>query len=111
MLFNQAKPVCKELTIKIIAKTTAGVRASTFTNTVRFLEEVLLLEIVQQDENKEVARLKLPSGEILEVYGPKNIWHPFTTAPDWEVIIADIRNTREKDEANVKPNLADDAEM
>jgi hypothetical protein len=100
MLFNQAKPVCKELTIKIIAKTTAGVRASTFTNTIRFLEEVLLLEVVHWDEDREFARFKLPSGELLEVFGPKNIWHPFTTPPDWEVIIADIRHEMGKNDAN-----------
>jgi hypothetical protein len=71
------------------------VRASTFSHAVRFLEEVLHLETVDRDEDMELARFKLPSGGILEVLGPKNIWHPFTTPPDWEVIIADIRHVME----------------
>jgi hypothetical protein len=30
----------------------------------------------------------------MEVFGTKNLWLPFTTPPDWEVIVADIRFTK-----------------
>lgn len=81
--------------MKRTSKTTAGIRAGTFSTTVRFLTEVLSLELICQDKEKEFAQFKLPSGQMLEVLGPKNIWHTFTTPPDWEVIVADIRHTKE----------------
>jgi hypothetical protein len=86
----------KEIVLKLTAKTTAGIRTSNFSNAVLFLTEVLHLEIVHEDKEKEFARFKLPSGQILEVFGTKNIWHPFTTPPDWEMIVADIRYMKEK---------------
>ena len=78
--------------MKLTTRTTAGIRTGCFSNTVLFLTEVLNLEIAHYDKEKEFAQFKLPSGEILEVFGSKNLWHPFTTPPDWEVIIADVRH-------------------
>jgi len=86
----------KEIVLKLTAKTTAGIRTSKFSNAVLFLTEILDLEITHHDKEKEFAQFKLPSGQILEVFGTKNIWHPFTTPPDWEMIVADIRYTKEK---------------
>lgn len=77
--------------MKPTARTTAGIRAGNFTDMVLFLTEVLGLEIVLNDQEKEFARFGLPSGQILEVFGPKQLWQPFTARPDWEVIVADIR--------------------
>ena len=78
--------------MKPASKTTAGIRTSNFANTVLFLTDVLKLEIAHDE--KEFAQFKLPSGQILEVFGSKNLWHPFTTPPDWEVILADIQHTK-----------------
>ena len=77
-------------------KTKVGIRTSNFSNAVIFLSEVLNLEMVRHDKERDFAQFNLPSGQILEVFGSKNIWHPFTTPPDWEVIIADIRCMKEK---------------
>lgn len=82
--------------MKLTTQTTAGIRTGCFSNTVLFLKEVLNLEIAQYDQEKECARFQLPSGEILEVFGSKHLWHPFTTSPAWEVIIADVRHGKEK---------------
>lgn len=82
--------------MKLTDKTTVGVRAGNFLNTVLFLTEVLNLEMVYHNKENEFAQFKLSSGKMVEVFGPKNIWHAFTTPPDWEVIIADIRHTEEK---------------
>ena len=82
--------------MKLTVKTTAGIRTSSFLNAVLFLTDVLRLEMIRYDQEKEFARFKLPSGQILEVFGSKNIWHPFTTPPDWEVIVADIRHRKEE---------------
>jgi hypothetical protein len=60
------------------------------------MTEVLKLEMIYYEREKEFARFKLPSGQIMEVVGSKSLWHPFTTPPDWEVIIADIRYMKEK---------------
>ena len=75
-------------------KTAAGMRTNCFSNTVLFLTEVLHLEIAHYEKEKEFVRFRLPSGEFLEVFGSKNLWHPFTDAPDWEVIIADVRHRK-----------------
>lgn len=78
--------------MELNTRTTAGIRTNCFSDTVLFLTEVLNLEIVHYDKENEFVQLKLPSGETLEVCGSKSLWHPFTTTPDWEVIIADVRN-------------------
>ena len=77
--------------MKPSSKTIAGVRTGNFSNAVLFLTEVLDLELVNHDKEKEIAKFQLPSGGTMEVFGPKHIWHPFSTPPDWEVIVADIR--------------------
>jgi len=80
--------------LKLTTKTTAGIRTGYFSNTVLFLIEILRLEIAHYDKEQEFVQFKLPSGEILEVFGSKSLWHCFTTTPDWEVIIADIRHRK-----------------
>jgi hypothetical protein len=82
--------------LKLTTQTTAGIRTGCFSNTVLFLKEVLNLEIAHYDQEKEFARFQFPSGEILEVFGSKHLWQPFTTSPAWEVIIADVRHRKEK---------------
>jgi hypothetical protein len=79
--------------LKLTSRTTAGIRTGHFSNTVLFLTEILNLEIAHYEKEKEFAQFKLPSGQMLEVFGSKNLWHPFTTPPDWEVILADIQRT------------------
>ena len=80
--------------MNLTAITTVGIRTSFFSMTVLFLTEILNLEIVHYDKGKEFAQLKLPAGQVMEVFGTKNLWHPFTTPPDWEVIVSDIRFTK-----------------
>lgn len=80
--------------MKLTTETIVGVRTGNFSNAVLFLREVLNLEMVHHDQEKEFARFKLPSGQAIEVLGSKYIWHPFTTPPDWELIIADIRHKK-----------------
>src|SRR5687768_14458060 len=81
--------------IKRMATTAAGIRAGNFNNTVRFLETVLGLEALHRDKEVEFAQFRLPAGGTLEVFGPKNIWQPFTTPPDWVVLVADVLHTTE----------------
>lgn len=82
--------------MKLTAKTTAGMRIGQFSDAVVFLTKILDLETVLYDKEKEFAQFKLPSGQIMEIFGSKNLWHPFTTPPDWELIVADIRCRNEK---------------
>jgi hypothetical protein len=84
------------MTLRLTNQTTAGIRTSCFSGTVLFLKEVLNLEITCDDQEEEFVQFKLPSGETLEVFGSKSLWHPFTTSPAWEVIIADVRHRKEK---------------
>lgn len=86
----------KEINLRLTSRTTAGIRTGNFSNALRFLTEVLNLEMVHHDKEREFAQFTLPSGQVLEVFGLKNIWHPFTTAPDWELIVADIRHRAQK---------------
>ena len=80
--------------MNLTAKTAAGIRTNCFSNTVLFLTDVLNLEIAHYEKEKEFVRFRLPSGEFLEVFGSKNLWRPFTDAPDWEVIVADVRHRK-----------------
>lgn len=82
--------------MKLAARTTAGIRISQFSNAVAFLTDILNLEMMLCDEEKEFAQFKLPSGHTMEIFGSKNLWHPFTTTPDWELIVADIRCRKKK---------------
>ena len=82
--------------MKLTTKTTVGIRTGSFSGIVPFLREVLHLEIAHHDPEKEFVQFKLPSGEILEVFGSKSLWHCFTTTPDWEIMIADVRQRQEK---------------
>jgi DNA-binding CsgD family transcriptional regulator len=86
----------QDFALKRRTKTIAGIRTNCFSNTVLFLKEVLKLEITHDDPAKELIQFRLPSGETLEVFGSNNLWHPFTTAPDWEVMVADVRHRNEK---------------
>lgn len=85
--------------MKFSTETRVGIRTIHFSNAVVLLTEVLELEVIYHDQEKEFAQFKLPSGQILEAYGSKNLWHPFTTPPDWEMIIAEIRFIRRKNES------------
>jgi hypothetical protein len=85
----------KEIALKRTTKTTAGIRISQFTDAVVFLTEILELEMVLCNKEKEFAQFKLPSGRTMEIFGAKNLWLPFTTPPDWELIVADIRYRKE----------------
>jgi hypothetical protein len=82
--------------VRLTTKTTVGIRTGCFSSTLLFLKDVLKLEIAHDDQEKEFVQFKLPSGEMLEVFGSKNLWHCFTTTPDWEVILADVRYRKEK---------------
>ena len=82
--------------MKSPAQIKIGIRTGHFTNTAFLLKEVLNLEMTIHDTEIEFAQIYLSSGGMMEVFGSKNIWHPFTTSPDWEVIIADIRYMKEK---------------
>ncbi len=86
----------QDFALKRRTKTIAGIRTNCFSNTVLFLKEVLKLESTYYDPEKEFVQFRLPSGEILEICGSKNLWHPFTAAPDWEVMVADVRHRNEK---------------
>lgn len=86
----------QNITLNHRTKTIAGIRTNCFSNTVLFLKEVLKLESTHDDPEKEYIQFRLPSGELLEICGSKNLWHPFTTAPDWEVMVADVRHRNEK---------------
>jgi hypothetical protein len=65
---------------------------------------LLNLEIAHHDPEKEFVQFKLPSGEILEFFGSKSLWHCFTMTPDWEVIVVDIRLRKEISAPGAKNN-------
>ena len=80
--------------MKSLTETKVGIRTSHFSNAVYLLTEVLNLEMICHEKKEEFAKFKLPSGQIMGIFGEKKLWYPFTTPPDWEVIIAEIRYTR-----------------
>ena len=78
--------------MKHTSQIAAGIRSGNFSSAVQFLTGVLKLDVVHYDGVREVARFTLPSGGLLELFGAKSIWQPFTNPPDWEVIVADIHD-------------------
>ena len=82
--------------MKPASQITAGIRTSQFATAMLFLTQVLNLEMIDHDKDKEYAQFRLPSGQILEIFGSKSLWSPFTAPPEWEVILADIRHRKEK---------------
>lgn len=82
--------------MKLTSRTIAGIRTGHFSNTLLFLTKILNLEMIRHDREREFAQFKLPSGALLEVFGTKNLWHPFTEAPTWIVVIADVSYTEEE---------------
>lgn len=78
--------------MKHTPKTAAGIRTNCFSDTMLFFSEAMNLEIAHYEKEREFVRFRLPSGEFLEVFGSKHLWHPFANTPDWEILIADVRH-------------------
>lgn len=76
--------------MKALAQVNVGIRTDNFKGALRFFSEVLNMELVYCDEEIEFVQLRLPSGEMMELFGLKNLWHPFTNSPEWELMIVDM---------------------
>jgi len=50
----------------------AGVLTQDFKATLRFFSEILGLALDYRDEARVLAHFRLPSGHLLEIYGPSN---------------------------------------
>ena len=79
--------------------TWAGVRTKDFQGTVRFFSERMGLPVGFQDDAKGVAVFSLPSGQMLEVFGPSYEHYDRHECPAIGFEVSDIREARRELEA------------
>lgn len=74
----------------------AGVRTEHFESAVSFFEEVLGLPLVQREDDSDFAMFRLSSGQIFEIFGPKDDQHGFMACPVLGFEVADVPEAREE---------------
>ena len=80
--------------MRISAYSWAGVPTADFAAAMRFFGEVLGLPLAGRDEARDFAVFRLPSGQLLEVFGPREAWHRFLTGPVLGFEVEDVRAAR-----------------
>jgi catechol 2,3-dioxygenase-like lactoylglutathione lyase family enzyme len=83
-----------------------GTRTNEFEKTIEFFRDVLGLTPFHQSD--EVAVLKMPGGEWVEVFGPNDTEHAhFTTGPVGEFLVDDVGEARSELESRGLTFIAD----
>lgn len=83
-----------------------GTRTKEFDKTVDFFQNVMGFAPFHQGD--DVAVLKLPGGEWLEVFGPKDTEHAhFDTGPVGEFLVDDLADSRQELESKGVEFIAD----
>ena len=72
----------------------AGIGVGDFTASVHFFATILGMELVFHDEAQEIAKLKVASGQLLEVVGPNNRDYQLHSCPVIGFDVADIREAK-----------------
>jgi predicted enzyme related to lactoylglutathione lyase len=80
----------------ISAYSWAGIRTADFVATVRFFAETLGLPLGSRDDTSEVALFMLPSGQLFEIFGPKNEFYALHACPVFGFEVADVRAARQE---------------
>jgi len=80
----------------ISAYSWAGIRTTDFAATVRFFAEVLGLPLTLRDDDNEFAHFWLPSGQLLEIFGPKSEFYALHACPVLGFEVADVRAARQE---------------
>jgi catechol 2,3-dioxygenase-like lactoylglutathione lyase family enzyme len=76
--------------------TWAGAKTEDFAGTVRFFSDVLGLPLSRRDDTAEWAVFDLPSGQRLEVFGPKDGQHDFMQCPVFGFEVEDVWSARKE---------------
>ncbi len=77
----------------------AGAPTDDFDGTMRFFEEVLGFRVVMRDDKTDFGMLRLPSGQVFEVFGPKSEEHGYLKGPAVGFDVEDVRQARAELEA------------
>jgi hypothetical protein len=67
--------------VNIRGSSWAGTPTSDFDRTNRFFRETLGLEALVIDEERMIAIFKLPTGQLLEIFGPGNRYQKLMNGP------------------------------
>ena len=80
--------------LQVLGYSWLGVRTDNFDAAVRFFAATLDLPLATRDEDRDFALFRLPSGQLVEIFGPRDAWHDFMTAPVAGFEVADVRAAR-----------------
>ncbi len=85
--------------MKVLGYSWLGVRTGYFDAAVRFFAETLDLPLAARDDLRDFAMFRLPSGQLVEIFGPRDTQHDFMTAPVAGFEVEDVRAARRELEA------------
>jgi catechol 2,3-dioxygenase-like lactoylglutathione lyase family enzyme len=77
----------------------AGVRTEDFAAALQFFGDVLGLPLADRDDSKDFAQFRLPSGQLFEIFGPRDGWHKFLQSPVLGFEVESVRSARREMEA------------
>lgn len=78
--------------MRVLGYTWAGVRTSDLKSTAHFFAEDLGLSVCH--ERKGMVQFEMPSGQLLEVFGPDNRYYPLHSCPVLGFQVEDVRKAR-----------------
>lgn len=82
--------------MRILGYSWVGIRTEDYQTTVRFFRDTLGLPVEWLREDAEVAGFRLPSGQLLEVFGPNDAGVQTTNCPVVGFEVEDVAATREE---------------
>jgi catechol 2,3-dioxygenase-like lactoylglutathione lyase family enzyme len=85
--------------VDILGYSWVGVRTEDFEDTMHFLTQILGLTLTERAAEADIAHFRLPSGQHLEVFGPRDAGIQTTTCPVLGFEVADVRAARHELEA------------
>jgi catechol 2,3-dioxygenase-like lactoylglutathione lyase family enzyme len=83
---------------RILGYSWAGIRTEDFEGTIRFFTEKLGMPLTWRAQDTDIAHLRLPSGQLFEVFGPNSDYYGVhgTTCPVVGFEVEDVEAAREE---------------
>jgi catechol 2,3-dioxygenase-like lactoylglutathione lyase family enzyme len=84
----------KEIPMRVLGYTWAGVRTAALRSAAHFFGDVLGISIVHGD--KGMVQFELPSGQLFEIFGPESRYYPLHACPVLAFQVEDVRAARKE---------------
>jgi catechol 2,3-dioxygenase-like lactoylglutathione lyase family enzyme len=82
----------KEFAMRVLGYTWAGVRTADLKSSARFFADILGFSLMH--EGDDLAQFEMPSGQLFEVFGPKNRYYSLHSCPVLAFQVEDVRAAR-----------------